>query len=122
MEKGNKIILALGLLALIAAFLVKWEASSFEKKAILTNAKVVHVLGSSFRIQYLLNDRTEKIHQGSGKTHGYHEGDMIKVWYKADNPERVRLSDRKKEVKMLIIGGFCCILLGIYPLFQKKKA
>ena len=121
MEKGNKIVLVLGILALTAGVLVLFEASTFLKKAVLTEGKVVHVIGSSYKIRYVTNDGTEKIFQGSGKTHGYREGNSVKVWYRADNPDKVRLSDRKKEAKILFIAGFVCILLGIYPFFLKKK-
>jgi uncharacterized membrane protein HdeD (DUF308 family) len=121
MEKGNKIVLILGFLAIVAGILVIFEASSFQKKAVLTEGKVVWVLGSSFKIQYFTDDGTEKIYRGSGKTHGFREGNNVSVWYRTDNPDRVRLSDGKKGAKTLFIIGIVCILLGIYPLFQKKK-
>jgi hypothetical protein len=120
MEKGNKIILVLGILAIAAGVFVIFEASSFQKKAVLTEGKVVWVLGSSFKIQYFTDDGTEKIYRGSGKTHGFREGNNVSVWYRADNPDRVRLSDGKKGAKTLFIIGIVCILLGIYPQFQKK--
>lgn len=121
MEKGNKIILVLGIVAIAAGILVIIEASSFQKKATLTEGKVVYVLGSSYKIQYFTQDGAEKIKQGSGKTHGYREGAKARVWYRTDNPDKARLSDGKKGGKNIIIGGFLCVLLGIYPLFQKKK-
>jgi hypothetical protein len=121
MEQGNKIILVLGILAIAAGVLIRIEAASFLKKAITTEGKVVHVLGSSYRIQYFTGDGTEKTYRGSGKTHGFREGNSVKVWYKADNPNRVRLSDGKKGSKTVFIAGIVCILLGIYPLFQKKS-
>jgi hypothetical protein len=121
MEQGNKIILVLGILAIAAGVFVKSEASSFQKKAVLTEGKVVHVLGSSYKIRYVTDDGTEKILQGSGKTHGFREGNSTRVWYRTDNPDRARLSDGKKGAKTLFIAGTVCILLGIYPLFQKKK-
>lgn len=121
MEKGNKILLVLGILAIAAAVFVNYEAKSFLKKALLTEGKVVHVIGTSYKIQYFTNDGAEKIYQGSRKTHGLREGNIIKVWYRADNPDRVRLSDRKKSTRALLISGIVGVLLGIYPLFQKKK-
>lgn len=121
MEQGNKIILVLGLLAIAAGVFVKFEAESFQKKAIQTDGKVVHVLGSSFRIQYFTSEGSEKIFQGSGKTHGYREGNNVKLWYNSDNPGRIRFTDGRKTARTAFIAGAVCILLGIYPLFQKKK-
>lgn len=121
MQKGNKIILVLGILAIVAGVMVRLEASKFQEKAVQTEGKVVHVIGTSYKIQYFTKDGTEKIYQGSGKTHGYREGNITQIWYRADNPDRVRLSDRKKESKTIFIVGVICILLGIYPLFSKKK-
>jgi len=122
MQKGNKILLVLGILAIVAGVLVHLEASSFQEKALQTEGKVVHVIGTSYKIQYFTKDGTEKIYQGSGKTHGYREGNTTQIWYRADNPDRVRLSDRKKESKTIFIVGVICILLGIYPLISKKKS
>jgi hypothetical protein len=121
MEQGNKIILVLGILGIAAGVFVSFNASSFRKKAVLTEGKVVHVIGSSYKIQYYTADKTEKIYQGSGKTHGFREGNSVSVWYRADNPDRVRFSDGKKGAKTLFISGIVCILLGIYPLILKNK-
>lgn len=121
MEKGNKIILVMGIIALAAGIIVKSEYASFIKGAIQTEGKVVHVLGSSYRISYTIQDGTEKIRRGSGKGHSYHEGDIVKAWYSAENPDRVRFSDGKKAGNMLFGTAIFCILMGIYPLFLKKK-
>lgn len=121
MEKGNKIILVLGILAIAAGVIVFYEAASFQKNAVKTNGKVVYVLGSSYKIQYFTNEGTEKIRRGSQKNHKYREGETIKIWYNSSNPDRARISDGKKGAKIFFISGMVCILLGIYPLFQKKK-
>jgi len=121
MQQGNRIILVLGILAIAAGIFVYFEASSFQKKARLTEGKVVHVLGTSYSIQYVTEDGTEKIKQGSGKTHGYREGASAKVWYRTDNPDKARLSDGKKGGRKVIIAGFIAVALGVYPLFQRKK-
>jgi len=121
MQQGNRIILVLGILAIAAGLYVYFEASSFQKKARLTEGKVVYVLGSSYKIQYVTEDGAEKIKQGSGKNHGFREGASAKVWYRIDNPGKARLSDGKKGGKKIIIAGAFCILMGIYPLFQRKK-
>jgi hypothetical protein len=122
MEQGNKIILVIGIVAIAAGTLVTFEASSFQEKATITEGKVIHVIGSSYKISYFTVDGTEKIYRGSGKTHGYREGNSVRVWYKTDNPDRARFSDGKKAARTLFIAGIVCILLGIYPLVQKKKA
>jgi uncharacterized membrane protein HdeD (DUF308 family) len=121
MEQGNKIILVLGILAIAAGVFVIFEASSFRKNAVLTEGKVVHVIGSSYKIRYFTDDGEEKIYQGSGKTHGFREGNSVTVWYKTDNPGKARLSDGKKGARTLFTAGIVCILLGVYPLLLKKK-
>ena len=121
MEKGNKIILVLGILAIAAGVFVSKEAAAFQKKAVFTEGRVVHVLGSSYHIQYQTRDGTEMTYRGSGKKHGYREGNSVKVWYNSENPNRVRFSDGKKAGRTLFIAGAFCILMGIYPLFMMKK-
>jgi len=121
MEKGNKIILILGILIILAGVVVKFEASSFLKKAVPVEGKVVHVLGSSYKVQYFTNDGLEKIIQRSKKSHGFREGNSVQVWYNRDHPGKARLSDGKKGARTLFIAGIISILLGIYPLFQKRK-
>jgi hypothetical protein len=121
MEKGNKIVLVLGILAIAGGIFVRYNASSFQKKAILTEGEVIHVIGTSYNIRYFTADGTEKVYQGSGKTHGFREGNSVKAWYMIKNPDRVRFSDGKPGAKKLFIAGIVCILLGIYPLFMKKK-
>ncbi len=122
METGNKIILVLGILAIATGVFLRFNYASYLKKATLTEGKVVHVLGSSYKIQYFTGDGTEKTHQGSGKTHGYREGNTVKVWYRNDKPERIRLSDGRRGLIRLFGAGAACIALGVYPLFRKKKA
>jgi hypothetical protein len=121
MQKGNVIILILGIIAIAAGIFVRLEAKSFHEKTRMAEGKVVHVLGSSYQIQYYTADGTEKIFRGSGKTHGFREGATAKVWYRTDNPDRARLNDGKKAGKTLFIIGAFCILMGIYPLFLKNK-
>jgi len=121
MEQGNKIILVLGIIAITAGIFVKLESASFQDKAVKTEGKVVHVIGSSYHIQYFTTDGTEKIYKGSGKTHGFREGNSVTAWYNPGKPDRVRFSDGKKGARILLFGGIACVLLGIYPLFSRKK-
>jgi uncharacterized membrane protein HdeD (DUF308 family) len=121
MEKGNKIILVIGIVAIMAGVFVTFEASSFQEKAVLTEGKVVYVLGTSYKIRYFTNDGAEIIYQGSKKTHGYREGNSVRAWYRSDKPNKIRFTDGKKEAKILFIIGISSIFLGIYPLFFKRK-
>jgi hypothetical protein len=121
MEKGNKILLVLGILAIAAGIIISSEASSFMKTAVLTEGKVVHVIGTSYKIQYSTDDGLVKTYQGSRKTHGLREGNSVNIWYSTDNPDKVRLSDGKKGSRTFIIVGVVCILIGVTPLFLKKK-
>jgi hypothetical protein len=121
MEKGNKISLVLGIIAVLTGIFVFGEAAKFQKNATLTQGKVVHVLGSSYKIQYFNEAGQEFIKQGSGKTHGFRQGADAKVWYRADNPGKARLTDGKKGGKKIIIFGALLLLLGTYPIFLKKK-
>ena len=121
MEQGNRIILVLGLIAIATGVFVKFEAESFQKKAVLSDGEVVYVIGSSYRIRYFTSEGSEKMFRGSGKTHGYREGNKVKIWYNSEHPGRVRFTDGRKTARTLFIAGTFFILLGIYPLFQKKK-
>jgi len=121
MQQGNRIILILGILAISAGICVYFEALSFQKNARLKKGTVVYVLGSSYRIQYIADDGTEKLKQGSGKNHGFREGESTNVWYRTDNPDKARLSDGKKGGKKIFIAGAFCILLGIYPSFKRRQ-
>jgi hypothetical protein len=51
MQKGNVIILILGIIVICSGIFVYFEASSFQKGARLTEGIVVHVPGSSYRIR-----------------------------------------------------------------------
>ena len=121
MQQGNKIILILGIIAIAAGIFVFIEATSFQKKAVLTEGKVVHVLGSSYRIQYFTKDGQEKIKYGSQKNNRRREGDSANVWYLPENPDKARFTDGRRSGKNVIIAGAFCILLGIYPLLMRRK-
>lgn len=121
MEKGNKIILVMGVLAIGAGIFVKYDATKFQEKAVETEGKVVHVIASSYHIQYFTADGTEHIYKGSGKNHKYREGNTVKAWYHSEKPQKVRFTDGIKTARTIILAGIVCILLGIYPLFTRKR-
>ena len=121
MQQGNKLILAFGILAIAAGIFIWFEASSFQKKATMTEGKVVYVMGSTFRIQYVTEEGIEKIKQVSQKNNRRREGEKTNVWYLTDNPDKVRISDGMRGGRIVFIAGVFTVLLGIYPLFDRKK-
>ncbi|MCU0457080.1 MAG: hypothetical protein MUE74_12320 [Bacteroidales bacterium] len=121
MQQGNKIILVIGIIAIAAGIFVYSEASSFQKKAVLIEGKVIYVLGSSYRIAFNTEDGTEKVIEGSWKNNRLREGQGRDVWYLPDNPDKARITNGKKGGKKIVLAGVVCILLGVYPLFVRKR-
>lgn len=121
MQKGNKIILIIGIIAIAAGIFVYSEASSFQNKAVLIEGKVIHVLGSSYKIGFITNEGTEEVIEGSWKNNRLREGQVRNVWYLPDNPDKARITDGKKGGKKILLTGVFCILLGVYPLFVRRK-
>lgn len=122
METGNKIILVIGILAIGVGILVKYNSAAFQEKAVKTDGKVVHTLSSSYHIQYFTTEGTEHLYKGSQKNHKFREGNTLTIWYNSEKPDKIRLSDGKKTTRSILIAGFVCLLLGIYPLFTRRKA
>lgn len=120
MKPGNKIVLVIGIIVLLAGSFVLSRELSFRKNALQTEGKIVSTLGSTFHVQYFIADGTEKVKRFSAKTNPYRAGDTKNVWYLPDNPDRARLSNDISGGKTLIISGLFCLLLGVYPLFMKK--
>lgn len=121
MEKGNKIMLIFSAIAFAASVFFYYESSSYQKKAVQTEGQIIDCRMSSYNVRFFTQENVEKIKYVSRKNHKHHEGDIVNVYYRADNPDKVRFTDGKKEVRTFIIVGVICFLLGIYPLFLKKK-
>ncbi|HCE57610.1 MAG TPA: hypothetical protein DER09_07295 [Prolixibacteraceae bacterium] len=121
MLKGNKIVLVLGLITLAAGIFVFSREFSFRKKAVQTEGVVVSTIGSTFNVQYFTADGTEKVKRFSAKSNPYRAGDPKNVWYLPENPDRAKLTNDTKGGKTLLKVAFVCLLLGVYPLFIKKK-
>ncbi len=121
MLKGNKIALVLGLIALVAGIFVFRSELTFRKKAVQTKGIVVSTLGSTFDVQYAIVDGTEKVKRFSTKSNHNRAGDPKNVWYLPENPERAKLTNDTKGGRTLLQFAIVCLLLGVYPLFMKKK-
>lgn len=121
MLKGNKIALVLGLIALVAGIFVFRSELTFRKKAVQTQGVVISTLGSTFDVQYAIVDGTEKVKRFSTKSNHNRAGDPKNVWYLPENPERAKLTNDTKGGRTLLQFAIVCLLLGVYPLFMKKK-
>jgi hypothetical protein len=121
MQKGNKIMLVVGIIVLgIGAYVLSRELA-FRKNAVETNGTVISTLGSTFTVQYITNDGIEKTKRFSVKTNTNRAGDAKQIWYLPDNPEKASLTNGTEGGRVLILSGLVCLALGIYPLFQKKR-
>jgi len=120
MKSGNKIVLIIGVIALVVGSFVISSELSFRKNSLQTEGKIVSTLGSTFHVQYFTADGTEKVKRFTAKMNPYRTGDTKNVWYLPDNPDRVRLSNEPDSGRTLIISGLFCLLLGVYPLFIGK--
>lgn len=120
MKPGNKIVLIIGIIALVAGSFVISRELSFRKNALQTEGKVVSTLGSTFNVQYFTADGTEKVKRFTAKMNHYRAGDIKNVWYLPDNPDRASLSNDLSGGRTLIISGLFCLLLGFSPLLMKK--
>lgn len=121
MLKGNKIALVLGLIGLAAGIFVFRSELTLRKKAVQTKGIVVSTLGSTFDVQYVVVDGTEKVKRFSTKSNHNRAGDPKNVWYLPENPERAKLTNDTKGGRTLLQFAIVCLLLGVYPLFMKKK-
>ena len=121
MKQGNKIILVLSIIAFAVGIFVISKELSFRKNAVQTEGKVVSTLGSTFDVQYFTADGIEKTKRFTAKMNTNRAGDAKKIWYLPDNPDKAKLSNGTDGGRPLIIAGLVCVLLGVYPLFMKKK-
>jgi hypothetical protein len=121
MQQGNKIILFIGILTIALGIFFRYQSAAFIRNAIKTEGRAVNVRASNYYVRYQTADGTEKSVYRSQKQHGRHEGDLLTLWYKPDNPDKIRLSDGKKTSRNIILGGIACIILGVYPLFTRKR-
>lgn len=122
MNSGAKIFLVLSLVTILTGTLIFLEASSFQKKAKVTEGTVVLRDATYFYVQYLSDDGKVRTHRGShGKNKKYYIGDKFKVFYLINNPDRSRISDGKKGGRRVIIAGMALLLLALLGIYQNRK-
>ena len=120
MKPGNKIVLVIGIIALLAGSFVLSRELSFRKNAVQTRGVVISTLGSTFDVQYIISDGTETVKRFTAKVNHNRAGDPKIVWYLPENPKRAKLSNGTEGGSILLKVAFVCLLLGVYPLFMKK--
>jgi hypothetical protein len=121
MNQGNKILLILCIIALIAGVAVIFEASAFQKKAKITTGIVDNSRISSYHVIYKSDDGVEHNLYISAKNHRRHDRDQIKVFYRIDNPDKARISDGIKGGRKIIIVAIVLLLFDLYLIYTNKK-
>jgi hypothetical protein len=125
MKIGNKIFFVLCALTIVAGLIIYLEASAFQKKAKITEGTVINTGLSAYEIQYTSDDGAKRVYRGnhgSSKGWRYHTGDLVKVFYRADNPENMRFSDGVKLGRKVMIIGIIMTLFNLISLwFGWKK-
>ena len=81
MKQGNKIVLLIGIIALLAGSFVLSRELSFRKNAVQTRGVVISTLGSAFDVQYIISDGTETAKRFTAKVNHNRAGDPKNVWY-----------------------------------------
>jgi hypothetical protein len=115
MKQGNKILLVLSLIAIIAGMAIFFEASSWQKKCKVTEGIVTARDTRYYTVKFKSDDGIEHSYKGlQSKNKKYYIGDKFKVFYQADNPENARFHDGKKGGRTIIIVGILMLLLDIY--------
>lgn len=121
MNKGTTILLVLCILAIIAGTVVIFEASSYQKKAKITEGIVADRRLSSFHVIYKSDDGKEHNLYVSAKNNKHNEGDNIKVFYRSDNPDKARITDGKKGGKKIIIIAIVMLLFDLNLINRNRK-
>jgi uncharacterized protein (UPF0333 family) len=122
MKSGNKILFVLCAIALAIGVGIYLEASAFQKTAKIAQGTVTSSSMSHFEIQYTADDGTERIYKrAQNKKRRHHDGDIIKVFYKIDNPVEVRITDGIKTGKKIVFYTSLLLLFNIYSAYQGRK-
>jgi hypothetical protein len=125
MKKGNKIFFVLCAVTLIAGIILYLEASAFQKNAKITAGTVINSGLSRYEVSYVSDDGITRIHKGvqSSKGRKYHDGEEIKVFYRNDNPDKMRITDGVRSGKKVVKIGIIMVLFNVLSVyFDRKRA
>jgi len=122
MKTGNIILLVICLVAIAIGTVIYFEASAFQKTAKITEGTVVNSDATYYYVQYTSDDGVVRTYRGNhGKTRKGYIGDKKKVFFKADDPEKARITDGKKSGTKVIIFSFMLLLLDVYLIYTNRK-
>jgi hypothetical protein len=124
MKSGNKIFFVLCALTIIVGFIIYLEASIYQKKSKITDGTVINTGISSYEIHYSSDDGVKRVYKGnhgSSKGWHYHDGDIVKVFYKADNPDKMRYSDGVRFGRKVVIIGIIMLLSNLLLVYSNRK-
>jgi len=124
MKTGNKIFFVLSALTILAGIIIYVEAASYRKNAKITDGKVINTGISSYEVHYTSDDGVERVYKGnhgSSKGWNYHDGDIVKVFYKADIPDKMRFSDGVRFGRKVLIIGTIMLLSNLLLVYSDRK-
>ena len=124
MRTGNKIFFVLAAVTILAGVIIYLEAASYQKTAKITTGTVFNIGLSQHEIHYTSDDGVKRVYKGAhGSSKGWHyrDGDLVKVFYKADNPDKMRISDGIKTGKNIVKIGFIMLLFNLLLLYFDRK-
>ena len=123
MNKGTKILLVICIVTSLAGVGIIFDASAFQKKAKLTEGTVTDRRISSYHVLYTSDDGVQHnkyISQRSSNS--FHDGDKVKVFYRADNPDIAQVGDAKKTGRTFVILGIIMFLIDVFMIYSNRKA
>jgi hypothetical protein len=122
MKPGNKILFVLCGIAIAIGVIIYFEASAFQKTAKITQGVVVNSSMSRYEIKYTSGDGIERTYKGVNGSKGRrHDGDLVKVFYQIDNPDKCRFSDGVKGGKKVVFWGFIMLLFNLVSIYSGRK-
>lgn len=123
MKPGNKILFVLCAIAAVIGVVIFFEASAFQKTSKIAQGVVVNSTLSRYEIKYTSDDGIERTYKGTHSSKGgrYHDGEKIKVFYQADNPDKCRISDGKKGGKKVVFWAFIMLLFNLLFVYSGRK-
>ena len=123
MKTGNIILFVLCGIAIAAGVAIYLEASAFQKTAKITVGTVANSSLSRYEIKYTSDDGVERTFKGTHSSKGgrYRDGDIKKVFYKTDNPDKCRISDGKKSGKKIVFWAFIMLLFNLFLVYNNRK-